>query len=999
MNRSRLLVLLAVLAAAVVAILLLLRGSDAPPPAPTTPVAVGTQPEATPVASTPVQPATPMLRREDVTQPKTDGDLDDPEIRAALSGFTGRIVNAGKQPVADTGVRIYRFAADSLFRPGLDLMRESDFTPEYVAGETRTAGDGRFTITGIWPRAVYLLLGGIGGDAPTHRVLQRSPAPGEVIDLGDIVLEDAAVVTGIVVDEDGQPVADALVRGADLPGQLVSLFPVERFDPDGCLLIREQGGPPVPVIEFPKWVKTAFERLPIPTTHTDQDGHFRLVGLVPGSNMIAVTKPGFLARVEPAVPLKPAQEKDLGTLRLKLGEELVGKVLDLQGKPIAGAEVVAGGTLAMAPVDFGVRVGRSDQNGEFHADGFPAGMVTVAARRDKGQPWTLAEPQSINGTVTVQLPSQFAMTIAVTTAAGAPVQKPELRLMSGGREGRDGMLEMAMLGFAPSVDLQDRLQTLEDGRLRISKLDAGNYCLLAQAEGTAIGVQHVELKVDSDVVVKLPERLEYVVQVLDPEGKGIRNAAIYIEERGEGRQIDMPICCGRTKPDGFLTITQAHGETIRLSASHPRWGTVNGECTKAQGSVVLRMQAPGGILGVVTEDRKPAPAAKFTVVIERRSDTRGAIEEIPQLCANGKDGVFEVRALQPGKYRLQLLKSLDALSSPGGVYGLVQKAMFDDSLPSTTVEVLAGQTAEVALDASPEVLTGPSGHVYGMVTIDGRPGADCTVMCWGGRRSGARCDAAGRFDLGRLPAGNVNVNVSLSGDMFGGNGERYNRSFELKDGEEKELVIDVQTASISGWVTLADGSAAIGVHVSANGQLSGPDGKTDGMGNTWCSTRTGQDGAFHFDKLPVGRYQLDVRGNDGNGRGRVENLELAAGQSLSDVRIQLAPVVKVKGRVELAVLGAKKPQWIWIQFMAQSKPGEPNAPYDRYVDSTSCDRSGDFSTEDLPPGTYRAFLYSANDNQPQQRYEHQGDIVVPAQGLDNLILVPVAVPEPQRRGG
>lgn len=999
MNRSRLLVLLAVLATAAVALLVLTRGHDAPPPSPA-PAAVPAMAAEVVNAGGPADAGAASegtTKRHEVALPEGTDPTDDPEIVAALAGFTGRVVDARKQAVVDTGVRIYRFAADALFRPGLDLMQESTFEPEYVAGETRTDGAGRFVITGVWPRAVYLMLAGIGSDAPTHRLLQRSPAPGEIVELGDIVLEDAAVVTGIVVDEAGEPVADALVRGADLPGQLIGAVPIERFDPEGCLLIRETGGPPVPVIEFPKWVKRAFDRLPIPTTRSGTDGHFRLTGLVPGSNMIAITKPGLLAKVEPTVMLKPAQVKDLGTLRLKAGEELVGKVLDTAGKPIAGAEVVAGGTTSMMPVDFGVRVGSSDANGEFATTGFPAGNVTVAARRDKGQPWVLAKPQPIAGTVTVTLPAQFALDVLVTEAGGARVDTPQLRLLAGGQDGRDGLLEMAMMGFAPAVDIDGRTRKLEDGRLRIERLDAGHYTLLAQSPHSAVGVQQIELKSDFEVTIALPARIEYAVQVVDPEGKGIRSAAVYVQERGQGRHLDMPLCCGRTDRDGRLTITQAQSESIRVSAEHPRWGSVHGECVVAQAGIVLRMQLPGGIEGVVSEDRQPAPAGKFTVVVEARPETRGSIEDIPQLVANGAEGAFAMRALQPGKYRLQLMKSLDALSSPGGVFAMAQNAMFDDRLPHQEVEVLPGQTAQVVLDASPEVVTGPSGHVYGMITVNGRPGADCSVMSWGQRRAGARCDQSGRFDLGRMPAGQINLNVSMSGGMFGPRGESYSQNFELADGQEKEVLIDIQTSSIAGIVVGSDGSPAAGVDVRANGVQPSTDGKGPPAGSSWAWTRSDQDGAFRFDRLATGVYSLNAEGN-GSGRGRAEQIQLGAGQPVTGLRIVLAPVTKVSGRVDLAVLGNNKPQWIWIQFMAQSKTGDPSAPFDRSVDSAGCDKDGAFTTSDLPPGTYHALLIAADDNQPQQRYEHQGDIVVPAQGLDNLILTPVPVASPPRDG-
>ena len=89
-----------------------------------------------------------------------EGSELDPDIRNALSGFRGRILDYRESPVDGCGVRIYRFAMDSVIRPDMSPMGLA-MEPDYVAGETRTDPDGRFLITGVWPRGMFLLLGGI----------------------------------------------------------------------------------------------------------------------------------------------------------------------------------------------------------------------------------------------------------------------------------------------------------------------------------------------------------------------------------------------------------------------------------------------------------------------------------------------------------------------------------------------------------------------------------------------------------------------------------------------------------------------------------------------------------------------------------------------------------------------------------------------------------------------------------------------------------------------
>ena len=49
-------------------------------------------------------------------------------------------------------------------------------------------------------------------NTPRQPLLTQTPSPGEIVDLGDVVLPNAGVITGTVVDEEGEGVAGALVR-------------------------------------------------------------------------------------------------------------------------------------------------------------------------------------------------------------------------------------------------------------------------------------------------------------------------------------------------------------------------------------------------------------------------------------------------------------------------------------------------------------------------------------------------------------------------------------------------------------------------------------------------------------------------------------------------------------------------------------------------------------------------------------------------------------------
>jgi hypothetical protein len=988
MHRPLVLALILALAAAVAALWFFSRG-DVPPPAGTNTTTQAEQqgaavtenvalPQGGPVAAT---------QRTAVTTKATEDLLDDPDIRAGLTGFRGRVVTHLQQPVADCGVRIYRGAMDTILPAGVDLFaEEATLIPQYVAGETRTAADGTFEIGGVWPRAFYLMFAGIDTDAPMHQILTRTPSPGEVVDLGDIVLPDAGVITGTVLDDNGDPLPGALVRAADLPGSLAAFFPVERFDPDGAILIREPQSP-IRVLEMPVWVKGAFENLPIPSTHTGADGQFRLVGVVPGSNLVATTNAGFLSDMKPSIQVRAGQVKDIGRIKLKRGEELTGQVLDAAGKPVADAEVLAGSTLSVAPFDLAQKLGKSDAEGRFRGEGFAPGKVTVAARRGKGHAWILAEPQAILGNVVVTLPTTFGADVVVTLADGKPAKEPRFRLLRG-RAG-NGAAEMAVFGFVPPVDLRDRQKEVAEGRWRIDNLNPGQYTLVVDAPGHATAFAAFEVAAgDASVQLQLPLKMEFVVRVLDVAEKPIRNVAIFAESRGKG-VFDMPLNCGRTNVEGRLVIDKLQGESLRVSADHPRWGVVHGEVKSGQ-ELVLHMQQPGALHGVVNENGKPAELGKFTVVVEsRRGDgPRGPLEQTPTLLTPGPDGSFAARALQPGSYRVSVIKAIDALHSPGGVFAIAQEMFMARDLPRETVEVQSGQTAEVQLEAGEKPIDGPTAHLFGTLTVDGKltPGYFVTAH-HEQRRFNTKVDQAGRFDFGTVPVGDLWVTVMGGGEdnFFGGSRSNlWSGSVKVSQAEERELTIVVATSSLGGTCYLPDGSPAAGVFVQARGKLKGVEA---GRGEVWLGSPTDAQGRFQFTKVAEGTWTLEVSGNgEKAGRGKLEGVVVNGGIPNDTLRLEMEKTLIVKGRIDLAIFGGKKPRWCYVGFYRIPENGVGEGDY---VDGAGIDQeSGIYTTQDLAAGRYRVKVFANFDEEKQQRYSC-GDIDVPPQGLENLVLLPI----------
>ncbi|MGK0299602.1 MAG: hypothetical protein ACI89X_000469 [Planctomycetota bacterium] len=926
--------------------------------------------------------------------------LSDPDIRAGLCGFKGRVVNHLKTPVVDCGVRIYRGAMDSILSQTTDLFSDvPDFDPQYIAGEVQTDDEGRFEMTGVWPRGFYLMFAGLGTDAPTHQVITKAPSPGEIVDLGDVVLNEAGVIVGEVCDSDGNALAGALVRAADIPGALAAFFPAERFDPEGALLIREPRAP-VRVLKMPPWVKEAFEHLPIPTTKTDLEGKFRLVGVMPGSNMLATTTRNFLSDVKASVKVRSGQVKDVGRIRLREGEELYAKVLDEKGKPVAGAEVIAGSTLSIVPVDLASYLGETNEEGEIDGMGFSPGKVTIAARRSKNHAWVLAEPQSIISDVIITLPAQYSITVNVLLADGTPVKDARFRLLPG-KKG-EGAAEMFMMGFSKPINLKNCMKKVEDGIWQVTGLNKGYYTMLADVEGLASGAEGVHLEEeDGQCTIKLAAPNLFSVLVVNEDEQPIRNVAIFAEARGE-RMTGMPINCGRTDKTGRLTINKIQATTLRVSADHPRWGVVHGE-TKPDEELVLRLVAPGSLHGVLSENGKPPLPGKWTVAVmwRRGGGPRGPLQNTPQLITAGLDGTFKVGSLQPGNYGVTALNSLDTLRSPGAIFEIAQSMFINSNMSSERVEVLSGQVAEVRLEVGKKPLEGPTAQLTGSVMVDGRTASGYTVVARssGGMSSGTRngggpmrggsgrfageVDERGRFDLGIISAGSVSISVTGSeGGMFmGGGGSIWSNNIELKEGEQRDLTIDITTSIIAGSVYLPDGSPGAGISVTARGQLK-VDGKQSGSSRQRMVTKA--DGSFKFKQVPEGTWSVDLQKNDGDERyrGKLENLEVGPGAVTDSLRIDMTAAMVVKGSVSLAAL-AEEPRWVYLMFH-RLKPNDPPTARGDNQSFTSC-RQGKFVADDLTVGRWRVVLHT--QGKESANYEC-GVLNVPATGLTDVSLVP-----------
>ncbi len=182
-----------------------------------------------------------------------------------------------------------------------------------------------------------------------------SPAAGETVDLGDVVVESGRVLTGRIVTAAGTPAA----------GMTVMVMPDDPEDE----FLYELASAALDVID---------------TRHATADaaGYFAIAGLAPGLwNALAwVSGDPRPPRLVRGIVIAADSDPPAVTIRLPRPAVVEGVLLDAARSPLVDTEIT---TLLDLPVPFSLNVStRTDARGRFRIEGFSAdgGRVWVEAR-------------------------------------------------------------------------------------------------------------------------------------------------------------------------------------------------------------------------------------------------------------------------------------------------------------------------------------------------------------------------------------------------------------------------------------------------------------------------------------------------------------------------------------------------------------------------------------------------------------------------------------------
>ncbi len=723
------------------------------------------------------------------------------------------------------GARVNADAADmDAFVVDIDLGN-GDSMPGHVHVET--GADGRFVLqpkvkdhTRLSVRAA--------GFAPFDR---GEPVPVANQDLGDLVLEDSAILTGRVLNAQGRPVADAKLKRL-------------RSDPGSSGIVffgsSSVGGTEVAT--------------------TDAQGRFRIDQLAAGPWKLRVESVDQPDKVFSGETDRPGATVSNLEFVLDEGTTIDGVVLGAPAELLPKLWVRAvqrpsgdGGAVnaVISGGDFfgGARKARCNADGTFQVRGVVPGasyrLVGRDNERDFGMGRTctssVTTPAGERG-VKLQYKAETAVVFHVVDAtSGAPIEKLDV---SGGAgfamplADEKGEPQSRFPGGevrfvrrdGPALPGRRRPSRCTSPRRATSRTSAGtSSCSTARTPTSASCASSARRSCACSCATRLKEPLagasvELVERPEEQSGERRfeRNVRMRMSVGDDGQEIpdEGDSSSARTDKEGRASLTSLPGKRVEVlvrARDHAPWAS-GPFVLPAEGDHELdALPGSGGSVTVAVVDGAGKPVAG--IEIERRGpDGRGGAMlggvHRPRSDAQGR-AVFE--HLMPGVQRFRIAESSAQVftTSSGDLASLdFGGAGGDDGWGQ--VEVVEGEASSLQLIA-PERAT-----LAGRITEAGKDlagarvelvadddGDEMKLPFFGGGGPNDQTDSKGAYQIERVKLGRYTLKVSHSSRAM-----EWEAPLEIQSGENK-FNVDLPVAILEGRVSGPDGKPLAGVKVRA----------------------------------------------------------------------------------------------------------------------------------------------------------------------------------------
>lgn len=569
---------------------------------------------------------------------------------------------------------------------------------------------------------------------------------------------------------------------------------------------------------------------------TDGDGNATFTGVAGGWFVVAADAQGYAPLLQ-AVQVADSPGVEATTkLSLRRGAKVTGKVVDTDGKPIAGARIVAKDASAVfSLVDPRRDSMVSDAEGSFTMPAVAIGTYRFEATHDSYAP-SSSELVSVDGNrpvdgVVIEMARGASLAGKVVDANGAPVPWASVRVGSG-RQGFD------------EIESQRVRQTTadENGEFSLQALRPVKLVAMAISEQASSALVPVDLGADHDVddlVLTLDITGVIAGRVVDSDGEPIPEAQVtaFPDFFGGGPSDDFSlrgITAETTDGGGAFTFRGLPEGTYRLRASRSSVSTSDfwqrgTQAATGDENVELVVQANGALTGKVEFTDGGSPEV-FSV----------AIGYPPGVPVSNSSGAFDVPDVPPGKYDVTFRGQDFADVTVRDI-----EVEAGEAADMGTVKVKRGRTiAGRVVDKSGSPVGGATVIAAKRLFGDGST-VQANFGAGSDEAQGVRkitTEDDGRFELSGISNGEM---------MVVGNHEEIGRSSPAiippgRSSPEFELVLR-PFGRVVGTVRVGEAPAKK-TTVTAT--------PLEGSTNQTVIVNTGDDGAFVIEKLPEGRHRL-----------------------------------------------------------------------------------------------------------------------------------------------